>query len=87
MFERKGFVYKFVDMENKVLFLDPLHIQPSFKCGTEGLIGASILGATGLTSGILGSSSASSNNARTSEYYKPEHPSEPNDYIQSYEHY
>lgn len=55
-------------MENKVLFLDPLDIRPHFKRGTEGLIGASILGGTGLMSGILGSSSASSNNARMLEY-------------------
>lgn len=57
-------------MENKVLFLDPLNIQPAFKRGTEGLVGAGILGATGLASGLLGSSSAASNNARMIEYNK-----------------
>lgn len=49
-------------MESKILFLDPLCCRPRFKCGTEGLIVASILGATGLMSGFLGSASASSNN-------------------------
>ena len=49
-------------MENKVLFLDPLCPHRSFKCGTEGLLGAAILGGTGLLSGGLGAVSASSNN-------------------------
>lgn len=49
-------------MENKVLFLDPLCSHRSFKCGTEGLLGAAILGGTGLLSGGIGALSASSNN-------------------------